>query len=328
MNTGARGKPRWLAAALLLVVSASSLWLRSESPPPATVEPLRVEVVVVDIYCTVKDKNGRLVTNLEGGDFEVFEDERPQRIRYFSRQTDRPLLLALLLDTSISQREVLSVEKDATVSFLEQILRPVDRALLMSFDLHVNVLQSFTAERARLRQGVERARIYPEPAPESNRDPRLGGTRLYDALYQVIHENLDGKEGRKAIILISDGVDAGSAATQEQVVRAAQRADVIIYPVRVADPGFYWRLAKRPSEGDAVLRKLAAETGGKPVFTSSASKLEQAFDQISAELRNQYWIGYQPTNRRRDGGFRKVEVKVDRHGLQVQARRGYYAASR
>ena len=314
------------AALLLLLFFALALLLPAQEPvPPVPTETLRVEVGVVNLYCTVKEKSGRLVTSLAAEDFEVREDGQKQQIKYFTRETDRPLTLALLVDTSISQQAVLAIEKDAATQFFQQVLRPVDMALLITFDVNVDLLQDFTQEVEPLERALQRARIN---APVNlGPFPRTGitGTRLYDAVYLASREKMAPEVGRKAIILVSDGVDAGSDLKEMDALEAAQRSDTIIYAIGIADPDYYRGAIGRGYSGSGTLKKLAEDTGGRAYFPSNPEKLQEAFDQIGAELRSQYSLGYSPTNRARDGRFRKIEVKVKGKDLRVQARRGYYA---
>lgn len=320
-----------LGRALLLLALLPALPMLSSQqeslPPPPPQTTLRVEVDVVNVYCTVKGKKGGLVTDLEADDFEIREDGKRQELRYFARETDRPLTLALLVDTSISQKQVLAAEKAAAAQFLQQILRPSDLALLVTFDVNVDLLQDFTQEPERLQQALARARINTPvdlgPFPRS----QVGGTHLYDAVYLAAKEKLGPEVGRKAIILVSDGVDQGSEVTEKEALEAAHRSDTMIYAIGIADPDYYRRTVGRSYRGSGVLKKLAEETGGRAIFPSGPGELREAFEQIATELRSQYSLGYTPTNRARDGRFRKIKIKVKRRGLRVQARRGYYAPS-
>ncbi|MEE8200439.1 MAG: VWA domain-containing protein [Candidatus Acidoferrales bacterium] len=315
----------WLLSGL---VGLSGAALGQQPPPPsAPGAVLRVDVDVVNVYCTVKDRKGRLMTDLETSDFEIREDGRKQEIRYFAQETDRPLTLALLVDTSGSQLRVLPAEKVAATQFLRQILRPSDLGLVMTFDVSVDLLQDFTSDVERLQFAINRAYINapgnpvnPGPFPRSGKT----GTRLYDAIYLATREKLAPEVGRKAIIVVTDGEDFGSRVDEAEAIEAAHRADVIIYAIGIADFRFYQRVLGRPYRGSGALEKLTRETGGRVIFPESAEKLLEAFDQIAAELRSQYSLGYSPTNRRRDGKFRKIEVRVKKKGLRVQARRGYY----
>ena len=313
-----------LAATLLFVLAQPT---PGQQPPAPPGETFRVEVDVVNIYCTVKNSKGGLVTDLEAGDFELREDGKKQEVRYFARETDRPLTLALLIDTSGSQRQVLPAEKEAASQFLRQVLRPSDLAALITLDVNVDLLQDFTPEADRLQAALQRARINapgnpvnPGPFPQ-----RQVGTRLFDAIYLASKEKLGAEVGRKAIILVSDGEDFGSTVNEKQAIEAAHRAEVMIYAIGIADPVVYLQALGRPYQGSGVLKKLAEETGGRAIFPDNIEELRKAFDEIAAELRSQYSLGYTPANRARDGRFRKVEVKAKRSGLKIQARRGYYA---
>lgn len=324
-------RPSIPRATSLLLAAVASGWAlvalgQQPPPPPPSGGTLRVEVDVVNLYCTVKTKQGGLVADLEKTDFEVFEDGKKQELRYFVRETDRPLTLALLVDTSGSQRQVLPVEKDTGTQFLRQILRPSDLALLITFDVGVDLLQDFTSEAERLRDALGRARIN-APGNPVNPGPfptRPVGTRLYDAVYLAATEKLAPEAGRKAIVVVSDGEDFGSTMDEKQAIEAVHRSDTMVYAIGIADRDIY-RGFGRPYRGRDALEKLAKETGGRAIFPSSLEELQAAFDQIAAELRSQYSLGYTPSNRTRDGRFRKVEIKVKRSDLRVQARRGYYA---
>ncbi|MGH9787537.1 MAG: VWA domain-containing protein [Candidatus Acidiferrales bacterium] len=322
-------KPSRLAALLALAVMlcvAGAVWRLAAQEPRAPPEHrLRVEVGVVSLYCTVKNGKGALITDLQRPDFEVKEDGKRQEVRYFAQETDRPLTLGLLIDTSISMRNVLPEEQETGAKFLKQVLRASDLALLMTFDVNVDLVQDFTSEAERLEAALRRTRINaPVSAGPFPRAPR--GTRLYDAVYLASRQKLAGEVGRKALIVISDGVDQGSEVKLKEAVEAAHRADTIIYAIGITDPAFY-QFDHQFFDGRGVLNDLAKETGGRAIFPRDAEDLQEAFDLIAAELRSQYYLGYTPTNAARDGRFRKIEVKVKRGGLKVQARRGYYASA-
>lgn len=311
----------------LMLAGSGLLALGQQAPPPA-VSPggtLRVQVDAVQVYCTVTNKKGGLVTDLEAGDFELREDGKRQELRYFARETDRSLTLALLVDTSISQKDILSIEKQTAAQFVEQVLRPGDLVLLVTFDVNVDLLQDFTSEPDRLRRALDRARINAPQELDVIPSSRAVGTRLYDAVYLASKEKLGPEVGRKAVVLVSDGEDYGSKVSEEQAIEAAQRSDTMIYSIGIADPNFYLRSVGRHYVGSGYLKELARETGGRAIFPSGPEKLREAFDRIAEELRSQYSLGYIPINSDRDGRFRKIEIKVKRKGLRVQARRGYYA---
>ncbi|HXE74311.1 MAG TPA: VWA domain-containing protein [Candidatus Xenobia bacterium] len=314
-----------LTALLILFLMPTALAIEAQDPPVDAV-PMRVEVTVVSLYCTVKDSSGRLVTHLSAADFRIEEDGQPQQLRYFDRETDRPLRLALLVDTSISQKTVLPAEREAAGRFLRQVLRPIDQALVMSFDVNLEVWQDLTPEMSRLQWALSRLAVNNQlrVQPGEKAPAKMGGTRLYDALREAA-DRLSGASARKAIVVISDGVDSGSRTTEKEALAAVQRADAIIYVIRFTDPAYYWRLTNRPGGGDNVLLRLAGQTGGRVLFPARPQHLTEAFEQVSAELRSQYSLGYTPANRKRDGRFRQVSIRVNRSGYKVLARNGYFA---
>jgi VWFA-related protein len=316
-----------LALAGLLPALAQTTPRDDQDNPIST---MRVDVNVVNLFFNVKDKRGALVPDLNKNDFQVFEDGKPQTIKYFSAESNQPLTLGLLIDSSVSQERVLQTEKEVGAQFLREVLRPKDLAFVISFDVNVDLLQDYTNDAGDLRRGMERAKINGGgggggipglgggPFPTSN--PR--GTLLYDAVYLAANDKLASEVGRKAMILLTDGEDQGSQMRIKDAIEAAQKADSIIYVILIADRGFYggWGYS-----GDSEMKRMAEQTGGRVIpVGNKQDKLKQAFDQIATELRSQYNIGYTPTNNKRDGSFRKVELKV-KEGYKVQARTGYYA---
>jgi VWFA-related protein len=296
-----------------------------------SVETLKVNVDVVQIFFNVKDKKGALIPSLTKDDFEISEDGKPQTIKYFAAESDLPLTLGILIDSSGSQERVLPMEKEVGGAFLKEILREKDLAFVISFDISVDLLQDFTNSVRDLRAGLERARINTGgpntgipgigggPVPTSG-VPR--GTLLYDAVYLAAHDELSHEVGRKAMIILTDGEDQGSRLKIGEAIEAAQKADAICYVLLIADRGFY---GFGGYSGDREMKKLAEETGGRVIDVGNKlDKLRDAFNQISRELRSQYSIGYTPTNAKRDGTFRKVEIRT-KQGWKVQARTGYYA---
>jgi VWFA-related protein len=302
-----------------------------------SVETLKVNVEVVQLFFNVKDKRGALIPNLNKDNFDLFEDGKAQVIKYFKAESDLPLTLGILIDSSGSQMRVLDMEKEVGASFLENTLRPKDEAFVISFDVDINLLQDFTNSVSRLRHALNEAKINtggvscsggpvgPQgPIPCSSTGPR--GTALYDAVYLASHDEFSHEVGRKAMILLTDGEDQGSKLKIRDAIEAAQKADAICYVLLIADRGFY---GFGGYSGDSEMRKLTLETGGRVIEVGNKiDKLRQAFDQISQELRSQYNIGYVPTNTVRDGSFRKVEIKPKQHDYKIQARSGYYATAR
>jgi hypothetical protein len=302
-----------------------------------SLETLKVNVEVVQLFFNVKDKRGALIPNLNKTSFDLSEDGHPQVIKYFKADSDLPLTIGMLIDSSGSQQRVLDMEKEVGASFLENILRQKDEAFVLSFDVDITLLQDFTNSVSRLRHGLNEARINtggvscsggpigPQgPIPCSSTGPR--GTALYDAVYLAAHDEFSHEVGRKAMILLTDGEDQGSKLKIKDAIEAAQKADAICYVLLIADRGFY---GIGGYSGDSEMRKLTQETGGRVIEVGNKQdKLQKAFDQISEELRSQYNIGYVPTNNVRDGSFRKVEIKPKDSNYKVQARSGYYATRR
>src|SRR5271163_2163503 len=302
-----------------------------------SVETFKVGVDVVQLFFNVKDKHGALIPNLNKANFDLFEDGQPQTIKYFKAESDLPLTLGILLDTSGSQISVLDMEKEVGGSFLESTLRSKDEAFVISFDVDITLLQDFTNSVSRLRHALNAAKINtggvgcgggpigPQgPIPCSSTGQR--GTALYDAVYLASHDEFSHEVGRKAMILLTDGEDEGSRLKIKDAIEAAQKADAICYVLLIADRGFYGMGGYR---GDYEMKKLTEETGGRVITVGNKiDKLREAFDQISQELRSQYNIGYVPTNSKRDGSFRKVEIKPKQSDYKIQARSGYYATPR
>jgi len=302
-----------------------------------SVETLKVNVEVVQLFFNVKDKHGALIPNLTKDNFDLFEDGQHQTIKYFKAESDLPLTLGILIDTSGSQMNVLDMEKEVGGSFLERTLRAKDEAFVISFDIDINLMQDFTTSVSRLKHALNEAKINnggvscsggpigPQgPIPCSSTGPR--GTALYDAVYLASHDEFSHEVGRKAMILLTDGEDQGSRLKIRDAIEAAQKADAICYVLLIADRGFY---GFGGFHGDFEMKKLTQETGGRVIEVGNKiEKLRQAFDQISQELRSQYNAGYVPTNTSRDGAFRKVEIKPKQGDYKIQARSGYYATPR
>ncbi len=297
-------------------------------------QTFKVQVNVVNLFFNVKDKHGALVPNLTKNDFQILEDGKPQTIKYFSAESDQPLTLGILIDSSVSQMNVLPSEKEVGSEFLRDVLRPKDLAFVIGFDVNVDLLQDLTSSPKLLRTGLESAKINgggasggapgigQGPFPTSN-NPK--GTLLYDAVYLAANDKLANEVGRKAMILLTDGEDQGSQMKIKDAIEAAQKADSICYVILIADRGFYFGQGMGYS-GTGAMKKLATETGGRVIEVGNKpEKLKEAFDQIAKELRSQYNIGYTPTNNKQDGTFRKVEIKTTDKEYKIQARTGYYA---
>ena len=300
-------------------------------------ETLKVNVNVVGLFFNVKDKHGALIPNLTKDDFDVLEDGKPQTIKYFAAESNLPLTLGMLIDSSGSQRNVLDMEKQVGGAFLKQILTDKDEAYVIDFNVDASLLQDYTRDVHRLQAALNKVKINtgfttgpipgagggPVPtAPGSQR-----GTVLYDAVYLSAHDMLAKEVGRKAMILLTDGEDEGSQLKIKDAIESAQKADAIIYVLLCADRGFYGSFQVGYS-GEGEMRKLTEATGGRVINVGNKfDKLREAFDQIAAELRSQYNLGYTPTNNVQDGSYRKLEIKC-KQNYKVQSRAGYYATAR
>jgi len=322
------------ALALLVASTLSGAQQPSQSEQPSDQKPsetLKVNVNVVQLFFNVKDKKGTLIPNLTKADFDIAEDGKPQTIKYFTAETNLPLTLGLMIDSSGSQRNVIDMEKEVGGAFLRQILTDKDEAFVISFDITVDLLQDFTRDTHRLQAALNKAKVNVDytsggipgmgggPVPQSNSP----GTLLYDAVYLSSHDMLAKEVGRKAMILLTDGQDEGSRLKIQDAIEAAQKADAIVYVLLCADRGFYGGIGY---SGEGDMKKLTEQTGGRVINVGNKfDKLKEAFDQIAQELRSQYNVGYTPTNTKQDGSFRKLEIK-SKQSYKIQARSGYYAA--
>jgi VWFA-related protein len=316
-------------------------------------------VNVVNVLATVRDKQGKIIHDLAQDEFTIQEDGRPQSIRYFSQQSDLPLTLGLLLDTSGSQTRVLDKERNASYEFFEHILREdKDKAFLIHFDREVELLQDLTSSRKDLESALKdvnrpqlNRRSSGNGSPQGRGQGRGGaGTTMYDAIFLASDELFKKQQGRKAVVLLSDGVDNGSKTSIGGAIESAQRADMLVYSIRFADPegsrspvsfggpgmgrsgrrgGGGGRFpqpsggARNGVDGKKILQRISEETGGGYFEVSSKMPLDKIYDQIEEELRNQYSLGYTPDQS--GGGYHKIAVSVKRKNLTVRARDGYYS---
>jgi len=281
---------------------------------------LNVQVNLVNLFATVRDKHHAIVTSLTKDDFTVHEDGQPQTISFFSADSDLPVTLGMLLDTSGSEMDMLMAEQDAASRFLGRVMRKGDLAMVMTFDTDVDLLADFTDDRSVLDSAIRRAKINavsvggvftPGPIPQSGSK----GTNFYDAVYLACHQKLADEAGRKALVVMTDAEDNGSKVSLQDAIEAAQRTDTVVHILLIAEDG-----------GDRyVASKLTEETGGRMIVVRSEKNIEQAFDQLSEELRHQYSLGYTSTNRAMDGTYRKIKVEAKNKDYSVLTRRGYYA---
>jgi len=309
-------------------------------PPPASDAPapvnegqdlqtLKVNVNLVNLYFSVRDHDGYIV-NLRKDDCSIAEDKVPQTIKNFTQEKNLPLTIGILLDTSGSQQNVLSLEKESGATFLRDVLTPKDEAFLISFDINVNLLSDYTNRASEIKRAMDKAQINTGAGTGSvtgHGNPR--GTLLFDAVYLAANETLRQEAGRKILVLLTDGGDQGSQETLKTATEAAQKANAIVYVILLADRQFYggggsFNLGDM---GARDMEKLASDTGGRVInLGHDGRKLEDAFNQIQDELRTQYLASYTPTNAKADGTYRKLSVACQK-GQKVQARAGYYASA-
>jgi VWFA-related protein len=301
---------------LAIAVTGCARLARSQQEPVFT-----TDVKVVNMLATVRDKTGAFIRDLGQDDFSLSEDGRPQTIRYFARDTDLPLTLGLMVDTSGSQRRVLDAERGASYRFLDQVVRVnKDQVFIMQFDSAVQVRQALTSSLKKLDDSL----AYVDSETMSQvRMQHGGGTLLYDAVAKASNDFMKNQKGRKALIVLSDGVDFGSYGSIEECIEAAQRADTLIYSILYSDAGAYGLFEGH--DGKRVLQRLSSETGGGFFEVSKKQTIDQIFDILQEELRTQYSVGYVSDKPVTLSEFRKVQLTARRKGLTVQTRQGYWA---
>jgi VWFA-related protein len=286
---------------------------------------------LVQVFFNVKDKKGGLIPNLTKDDFQIFEDGKPQTVKYFSKETDLPLTIGMLVDVSASQGNLIEIERSAASQFFNQVIKKKDQAFLISFGSESELLQDLTNSARLLQRGLDSLKlnagfsgIHPSSVPGADRPH---GTVLFDAVYLAASDRLIHEVGRKVMVLITDGGDQGSKVNWQKAVEAAQKTDSVIYSVYYVDPAFYYRGGfSLGGAGDKnVLRKMSDETGGHVYEVDRKHTLNNVFDELQQEMRSQYAIGYTPSNPNKDGSYRKIEIKLKDKDLKIQARKGYYA---
>ena len=341
---------------LLAALSLSPL-LRAQQQPqePAT---FSTNVKVVSLFANVRNKKGEIVRDLPKEEFLLDEDGRPQVIKYFSQESDLPLTLGLLVDTSGSQRRLIGEERDASNRFFDQVLRPEkDLAFVIHFDFEVELLQDLTSSRRLLQKALDEMESpsqlqrqrpqqgrYPVPGGGGGgRGRRGGGTDLYDAVLLGSDEIMRKQTGRKALIILSDGVDTGSRVSISSAIESAQRADTLVYSILFEDPeayaqgggfGGYGRRGRmggpRPmpganhADGRKVLEQISRETGGRFFRVTKKDPLSQVYAEINEDLRHQYSIGYTPDTPPDNRLFRHIHLTTRQKNLIVTTREGYY----
>jgi len=363
--------------ALALLLAALPLLSQQQEQQSGT-PTFSSDVKVVNVLATVRDKHGQIVNSLTKNDFELEEDGRPQVIRYFSKESDLPLTLGLLVDTSPSQRRVLEQERVASYAFLNHVMREdKDVAFVIHFDREIELLQDLTSSRHKLEAALEKLDMpaftpaggsggggggYPGGGgggyPGGGGGHRGGsghfggGTALYDAVFLASDELMQKQKGRKALIILSDGVDNASKVTLERAIDSAQRSNTLVYSILFKDDaayghpggfggpgtsrhggwggggypggGRYPQPTSRP-DGKKVLERISQETGGRFFEVTKKEPIDQIYDEIEQELRNQYNLGFTPNKADDTGTYHKIRVSTKQKDLAVQARDGYYA---
>ena len=315
----------------LALLLAPALLLGQDASTPQDAPTIKVDVDVVNILFNVRDKKGGLIGNLEKGDFTIWEDGKQQEIKYFNRETDLPLTIGLLVDVSVSQGNLIQIEKDAASQFFSQVLRNKDLAFLISFGADADLLQDYTNSPKLLRAGLEGLHVnsdvtglHPGPVPTVY-NPK--GTILYDAVYLAASDQLKGQVGRKVLVLITDGEDQGSHYKIREAIDSAQRADALIYGFYYVDRAFYMGQGLVfGGVSDSSLRQMSEDTGGHVFHIDRKHPLQDAFRELQDEMRSQYAIGYTPSNAAKDGSFRRIEIRASNKDFKVQARKGYFAS--
>ncbi|MDP9114698.1 MAG: VWA domain-containing protein [Acidobacteriota bacterium] len=294
---------------------------------------IRLDVNLVSIFASVRGKNNALISNLGKDDFKIFEDGKEQQIRNFTRETDLPLTLGLLVDTSSSQERLIDTEQRAASQFFSKVIREKDQAFLIQFGAEAELLQDLTNSTRSLQKGLQQLRLsvplgglHPGPVPTMQNQ---AGTILYDAVYLAANDELKREVGRKAIILITDGVDTGSKISRDKAIEAAQKGDVMIYSIFYQDRAAYggggFGTISLGGGGEGELRRMSSETGGQVFKVDRGHTLDEIFKELQDEMRSQYAITYQPPNPKRDGTYHKIEIKLANKDYKPQARKGYYA---
>src|SRR5882672_5859522 len=301
-----------------------------QEPVQQSDQTIKTVVNLVDVLFTVLNRRNKLVPELEKGDFKIWDDKAPQEIRYFSKQSDLPLRIGMLLDTSNSIRDRIKFEQDASINFLFSVLRRnKDEAFVMTFDDAPQIVQAFTGDAGALSDQITKTRAG-------------GGTAIYEACVKELSHppRPPGDQPdvvRRVMILISDGEDNLSTHTRSDAIEMAQRTSVVIYTISTStqwislsqtDPSKMGDRKYHLTDGDKILQELAEETGGRAFFPYHVDDLDQSFQDIGDELRNQYSIAYLPTNYVLDGRYHKIRIEIPDHkGYQVRARRGYFASA-
>ncbi len=339
-----------LVAGTLFVRDSSYAQEKAVSPNPTATptpepvdddEPIRINTEVVNVLFTAQDRNRRLLTALKKEDVQILEDGQPQETVEFSRQVDLPLSLAILIDTSASQERTLPEEKSAAKSFVESVVRPAkDEVAVISFTGEATLEQGMTSNIQHLQRAIDRVEFVPPSGyigggviaggtpPISGRNQQIqGSTAIWDAIWVTSDEVLGPapEKTRRAIILLTDGYNTFGKIKLDEAVQSALKSEAVIYSIGIGD-NFY------SGVDEGSLKKISERTGGRAFFPRDENELRRAFQQIQIEMRSQYLISYEPTNQKRDGSYRKIEIQIvnpelSKQKTSVTHRQGYFAKS-
>ena len=355
---------RWFVVVMFLLMASSSLLSQQPTPPPT----FSSDVKVVNVLATIRDKHGQIVNNLTKDDFKLTQDGHPQTIRYFAKKADLPRTLGLLVDTSMSQRRLIDQERTSSYAFLDDVMRSdKDKAFVIHFDREIELLQDLTASREKLDAALDKLNTphFNDASSSGGGGHRMGGgTTLYDAIFLASDELMRKQQGRKAVVLLTDGVDNGSKVSLDRAIETAQRANTLVYSILYADPDAYGHQGMgmghprggwggggigRPGgsypgggggypgggggypqpqqhpDGKKVLQRISKETGGRFFEVSKKEPIDQIYKQIEEELRNQYNLGYTPDKADATPGYHSIAVTTTNKDYTVQTREGYYA---
>jgi VWFA-related protein len=369
---------RWLISAIFLFLAIRSLPSQQTTKPTlndktqsqptqpdqqAQTPTFSSDVKVVNVLATVRDKKGQIVSNLTQDDFKLAQDGHPQTIHYFAKDTDLPLTLGLLVDTSMSQRRLIDQERIASYGFLNDLMRvDKDKAFIIHFDWDIELLQDLTTSHQKLESALDKL-----DTPQFNQSSGGGGgggggggrrggggTTLYDAIFLASDELMRKQEGRKALILLTDGVDIGSKVSLDRAIETAQKANTLVYSILYADPDAYGHPSfsgpgmgrhggmgypgggypgggggrypqQEPHDGKKVLQRISKETGGRFFEVTKKQPINEIYTQIEEELRNQYNLGFTPAKADATSGYHSITLTTTNKDLIVQTREGYYA---
>ena len=374
---------RWLIPAIFLLLVSPSLPSQQTTAPAPTLNDKTAGqqttpsqqtqtptfssgVKVVNVLATVRDKKGQIVSNLTKDDFKLEQDGHPQIIHYFAKDTDLPLTLGLLVDTSMSQRRLIDQERIASYGFLNDLMRvDKDKAFIIHFDWDIELLQDLTTSHQKLEAALDKLDTpqFDQASGGSGGHRGGGGTTLYDAIFLASDELMRKQEGRKALILLTDGVDIGSKVSLDRAIETAQKANTLVYSILYADPDAYGHqgfggpgmgrhggmggggMGRYPggggypggssgggypqqqphADGKKVLQRISKETGGRFFEVSKKQPINEIYTQIEEELRNQYNLGFTPAKADATPGYHSITLSTTNKDFIVQTREGYYA---